>query len=65
MIETHSKVNITTIKADNQMVVIQIHVGKNIIENVMLDGGTNVNIITKNLRTKLSLPKTKTSPVPP
>lgn len=30
------------------MVIIQVQVGKNIIEDVFLDGSTNVNIITKH-----------------
>jgi len=32
VIETHSKVDIVTIEIDNQMVVIQVQVGKNIVE---------------------------------
>jgi hypothetical protein len=44
------------------MVVIQVQVGKNIVEDVLLDGDASVNIITKNLRTKLGLPKPR--PVP-
>jgi hypothetical protein len=32
------------------MVVIQVQVGKNLIDDVMIDGGSKVNIITKNLR---------------
>jgi hypothetical protein len=38
------------------MVVIQVQVGKNTTEDVMLDGGTNVNIILENLITKLGYP---------
>jgi hypothetical protein len=30
---------------------------KNIVEDVLLNGGANVDIIIKNLRTKLGLPK--------
>jgi hypothetical protein len=44
------------------MVVIQVQVGKNIVEDVLLDGGASVNIIIKNLITKLRLPKPK--PIP-
>ncbi len=36
--------------------------GKNIVEDVLIDGGTSVNIITKNLRTKLSSPKPRPAP---
>jgi hypothetical protein len=39
------------------MVVTQVQVKKNTIEDVLLDGGASVNIITKNLGTKLGLPK--------
>jgi len=44
------------------MTIIQIQVGKNIIEDVLLDGGTSVNIITNNFRTKLGLPKPRPAP---
>jgi hypothetical protein len=39
------------------MVVIQVQIGKNFIEDVLLDGGFGVNIIMKKLR----FVKTKTS----
>jgi hypothetical protein len=38
------------------MAIIQVQVGKNIVEDVLLNGGTSVNIITKNLKTKLGYP---------
>jgi hypothetical protein len=44
------------------MVVIQVQVGKNIVEDVLIDGGASVNIIIENLRTKLSLPKPRLIP---
>jgi len=44
---------------DNHMVVIQVHIDKNIIDDVFLDGGSKLNIITKQLRTRLRLPKPK------
>jgi hypothetical protein len=44
------------------MAVIQVQVGKNIIEDVLLDGRASVNIITKNLVTKSNLPKPKLAP---
>jgi hypothetical protein len=62
VVETHSKLNITTIKVDNQMAVIQIQVGKKIVEDVLIDGGTSVNIIIENVITKLVLPKTRPTP---
>jgi hypothetical protein len=45
------------------MVVIQVQVGKNTTEDVLLDGGANVNIIIDNLIRKLGYPN-QTSPVP-
>jgi hypothetical protein len=62
VVKTHLKINTTSIKLDNQMVVIQIQVGRNIVETVLLDGGASVNIITKNLITKLGLPKPRPAP---
>jgi hypothetical protein len=44
------------------MVVIQVQNGKNTIQNVLLDGGSKVNIITKQLKLKLELPKPKLAP---
>jgi hypothetical protein len=40
---------------DPHMVVILVHVGKNIMEDVVLDGELGVNIIAKDLRKKLGL----------
>jgi hypothetical protein len=57
MIETHFEVHIAAIKVDNQMVIIQVQVGKNIIEDFLSNGAVNVNIVIKNLITKLDLPK--------
>ncbi len=36
--------------------------GKNIVEDVLIDGGTSVNTIIENLKTKLGLPKPKPAP---
>jgi len=44
------------------MVIIQVQVRKNIVKDVLKDGKTSVNIITKNVRTKLNLPKPKPTP---
>jgi hypothetical protein len=51
-----------TIEVDNQMAVIQVQVGKNIIKDVLLDGGASVNIITNNLITRLGLLKPRPTP---
>jgi hypothetical protein len=39
------------------MVVIYIKIGGKLIDDVLLDGGFKVNIITKKLKTILGLPK--------
>jgi hypothetical protein len=46
VVEKHFEVNIATIKVNNHMAIIQVQVGKNIIEDVLLDGKASVNIIT-------------------
>ncbi len=45
-IESHFEVDTIVIKVNNQMAIIQVQVENNIIEDVPLDGGTSVNIIT-------------------
>jgi hypothetical protein len=40
------KVRTTIITIDNHMAVIQVQIGNNTIEYVLLDGGSKVNIIT-------------------
>jgi hypothetical protein len=47
---------------DNHMVVIQVQIGKNTIEDVLLDGGFGINIITEQLKLRLGLPKRKLAP---
>ncbi len=61
-VETHSELDTIAIEVNNQMVVIQVQMGKNIVEDVLIDGGASVNIITENLKTKLGLPKPKLAP---
>jgi hypothetical protein len=41
------------------MDVIQMYIGRNIIEDVLLDGWSRVNIIIENLKIRLGLPKLK------
>jgi hypothetical protein len=45
------------------MATISMHVGKNLVEDVMLDGGLGINIIMKDLRKKLGLPTLKPAPL--
>jgi len=44
------------------MAIIEVQIRKNTIEDVLLDGGFGVNIITKYLRLKLGLLKPKLAP---
>ncbi len=41
------KVRTSIVAIDNHIAVIQVHIGKNTIEDVLLDGGFGINIITK------------------
>jgi hypothetical protein len=40
------KVGTTIVAIDNHMAIIQVQIRKNIIEDVLLDGGSKINIIT-------------------
>ncbi len=40
---------------DEAMLVVQVQVGKFEVRNVLLDGGSNVNIISESLKKKLKL----------
>ncbi len=42
--------NVGLVSINPHMAVISVHVGKNIVEDVLLDGELGVNIITKDLR---------------
>jgi hypothetical protein len=44
------------------MAIIQVQVGKDIVEDVWIGGGASVNIIIKKLITKLGLPKPRPTP---
>jgi hypothetical protein len=54
--------NITTITTNNHMAIIQIQVGKHIIDDIFLDGSFGVNIISKQLKNKVGLPEPKSIP---
>ena len=47
---------------DKHMPVISISIGKNIVDDVLLDGGSGVNVITEEERHKLGLPKPSLAP---
>jgi len=53
------ELTVTSTAIDHQIVVIQIQVGKNFIEDVLLDGGSRVNITMEKLRVYLGLSKPK------
>jgi len=44
------------------MVVIQVHVGKKFMDDVLIGGGFKVNMIIENLKIQLSLPKPNPTP---
>ncbi len=49
VVETQSELHTVAIEVNNQMVVIQVQMGKNIVEDVLIDGKASVNIIIENL----------------
>ena len=54
---------IAAIKAiDKHMLVISICIGKNVVDDVLLDGGSEVNVITEEERCRLGLPKPSLAP---
>jgi uncharacterized protein involved in high-affinity Fe2+ transport len=53
------KLIVASIAIDHQMVMIQVQVGKNFIEDILLDGGFGVNIIMEKLKVQLGLSKPK------
>lgn len=53
---------VTTIDMDPHMVVIPIYVGKNLVEDVLLDGRSIINIITDSFKKRLGLHVPSPSP---
>ncbi len=53
------EVGITVVTIDKHMVVIQVQIGKNTIEDLLMDGTFKINIITKQLKLNLGLSKPK------
>ncbi len=47
---------------DHQMTMIHVQVDKNFIDDVLIDGGPKVNIITKNLQIQLGMSKPNSMP---
>jgi hypothetical protein len=50
---------IASVMIDPHMVVTQVQVSKNIVQGILLDGGSNVNIMTEELWKRLRLPNPK------
>lgn len=51
-----------TIAIDNHMVLILVHIDIIVVEDVLIDGRVEVNIITNKLWVKLGLPKPNHAP---
>ena len=47
---------------DKHMPVISICIGKNVVDDVLLDGGSGVNVITEEEHRRLGLPKPSPAP---
>jgi hypothetical protein len=52
----------TFVVVDNHMTIIHLQIRKNVIEDVLLDGGYGINIIIDKLTLRLGLPKPKLTP---
>ena len=61
-IPTTEEVIAATEAINKHMPVISISIGKNIVDDVLLDGGSGVNVITEEERCKLGLPKPSPTP---
>ena len=59
---TTEEVIAATEAIDKHMPVISICIGKNVVDDVLLDGGSGVNVITKEERHRLELPKPSPAP---
>jgi hypothetical protein len=53
---------VASVATYHQMAIIHVQVGKNFIEDVLLNGGFRVNIIMKKLSVQLGLSKPKPKP---
>jgi hypothetical protein len=52
---------LTFVAIDHDMVVIHVHI-ENLVDDVLLDGKFGINIITKELKATLRLPKPQPTP---
>jgi len=51
-----------SIAINPHMTVIQVNVGQNLVDDVLLDGGSGANIIAEDLRRRFELPSLKPTP---
>jgi hypothetical protein len=58
----HFKLACVGMAIDQHMAVTQIQVGKNFMDDVLIDGGFRVNIITLNLKIQLGMSKPNLAP---
>jgi hypothetical protein len=56
------EVGTTIVPIDNHMAIIQVYIGKNTIEDVLLDGDFGINIFIERLRLGLWFLKPKLTP---
>jgi hypothetical protein len=53
---------VASVAINPHMAIIQVHVGQNLVDDVLLDGGSGANIIARDLRRQLGLPSLKPTP---
>jgi hypothetical protein len=53
---------VTIVVVDHQMAIIVVHVRKNMVDNVHLDGRLGVNVIKNGLKQKLGFPTPQPTP---
>jgi hypothetical protein len=53
---------VALVAIDPHMVIIQVHVGRNLVDDVLLNEGFGANIITEDLKKRLGLPSAKLAP---
>ncbi len=56
VINTSKPIIIVGTTMDHQMAIIVVHVGKNMVDDILLDGGWGINAINDGLRWILRLP---------
>lgn len=52
------KIIVVLVTINLHMVIILVHLGKNLVEDVLFEGGSKINVIFEDLQKKLDLPLT-------